>query len=65
MNKFRVVVRGEDGRRHTRHVRATDELHAQQQARAIALVLGGGRAVVGTVERMGRVESIQRGGGER
>lgn len=63
MDRYRIVVKGEDGRKHTRHVRAEDDLHAQQQARTIADVLGGVRGVVRSVERMahGRVESIQRG----
>ena len=65
MSKFRVVVQGSDGRKHTRHVRAEDDIHAQQQACAIAVVIGGDRATVGWIERMGRVESIQRRGGQR
>jgi len=63
MHRFRIVVKGDDGRKHTRHVRAKDELHADQQAKAIAAVIGK-NATIGKIERMayGRVESIQRGG---
>jgi hypothetical protein len=54
MKKFRVVFKDADasGKKHTRHVRATDVLHATQQARVIIRALGG---VVASVIEMGRV----------
>ena len=66
MDRYRIVVKGSDGRKHTRHVRATDDGHAQQQARTIGNVVAGEGSEVRSIERLanGRVESIQLGGAQ-